>query len=149
MLLKRKEKDGKIKVIYESSNILASTYDTVTQDLTIIFKAGTQYKYAGVSKADYFRFEIADSQGAVFSSHIKKYLTTKLDAINPELIIEEVNKTKDDDAKALVDALVKKIITDMTYITDKSADLSIDVFGKKAEEIKKDIEKYFELKNKL
>jgi len=35
MILKRKEKDGIVKAIYSSSNICASVYNTVTNELTI------------------------------------------------------------------------------------------------------------------
>jgi hypothetical protein len=90
MLLKKVEKENFIKSLYESSNILASIYDTTTGDLEIIFKAGTKYKYANVSKTDYMRFEIADSQGAVFNTHIKKYAYEKLGNVNTELITEEL-----------------------------------------------------------
>jgi hypothetical protein len=89
MLLKKVEKDNLIKALYESSNILASIYDSTTGNLEIIFKAGTKYKYPNVSKTDYMRFEIADSQGAVFNTHIKKYTYEKLANVNTTLITEE------------------------------------------------------------
>jgi hypothetical protein len=73
MILKKQTKDNLVKAIYASSNICASTYDTQTKDLVIIFNNGGQYKYPNVSETDYTRFEIADSQGAIFNSHIKKY----------------------------------------------------------------------------
>jgi hypothetical protein len=91
MILKRQEQDNLIKVIYESSNIFASIYDTKTGDLEIIFKAGTKYKYPNVSKTDYMRFEVADSQGAVFNTHIKKYAFQKMGNVDTSLIIEELS----------------------------------------------------------
>lgn len=110
MILKRQEKDGKVKAMYESSNILASTYDTTTNDLTIIFKAGTQYKYTKVSKTDYMRFEIAESQGAVFNSHIKKYPTTKLESVDPARILSEATNLKAQEDRALLEAKKEKIL---------------------------------------
>ena len=90
MLLKRVEKEGKIKSIFESSNILASTYDTETKDLILIFKKGGQYRYPQVKMTDYTRFETADSQGVIFNSHIKKYSFVKMDAIDPTKIVESI-----------------------------------------------------------
>lgn len=94
MILKRKEKDGIIKAIYSSSNICASVYNTVTNELTIIFSNGGQYKYTEVTKTDYMRFETADSQGSVISSHIKKYTTSKLDNVDTTEILKEVEQLK-------------------------------------------------------
>jgi hypothetical protein len=90
MILKRQEKNGKIKAIYSSSNICASVFDTASNDLTIIFKHGGQYKYKGVSNTDYTRFEIAESQGSVLNTHIKKYSTEKLDNVDVSEILKEV-----------------------------------------------------------
>jgi len=90
MVLKRQEKEGVIKAIYSSSNICASVYNTVTNELTIIFKHGGQYKYKDVSKTDYTRFEIAESQGSVLNTHIKKYTADKLDNVNVTEILKEV-----------------------------------------------------------
>jgi hypothetical protein len=90
MILKKQEKNGKVKAMYSSSNICASVYDTATGDLTLIFNNGGQYQYAGVSKADYMRFEMADSQGSVMNTHIKKYPFTKLDKVDTTEILKEV-----------------------------------------------------------
>jgi hypothetical protein len=65
-------------------------YDTATGDLTLIFNNGGQYQYAGVSKTDYMRFEMADSQGSVMNTHIKKYSFTKLDKVDTTEILKEV-----------------------------------------------------------
>ena len=37
MILERVEKEGLVEAIYESSNIIASSYDKVKQDLNITF----------------------------------------------------------------------------------------------------------------
>ena len=92
MILKKQEKNGKIKAMYSSSNICASIYDTTTNELTLIFNNGGQYKYTGVSNTDYMRFEIADSQGSVMNTHIKKYPFTKLDKVDTTEILKEVEE---------------------------------------------------------
>lgn len=99
MILKRQEKDGVIKAMYSSSNICASTYNTVNNELTIIFNHGGQYKYADVTKTDYMRFELAESQGSVLNTHIKKYTSTKLDGVDTTEIIKEVEALKEDEVK--------------------------------------------------
>lgn len=90
MILKKQEKNGKVKAMYSSSNICASVYDTASGDLSLIFNNGGQYQYAGVSKTDYMRFEMADSQGSVMNTHIKKYPFTKLDKVDTTEILKEV-----------------------------------------------------------
>ncbi len=122
MILKRQEKDGKIKAMYESSNILASTYDTATNDLTIIFKAGTQYKYSKVSRTDYMRFEIAESQGAVFNTHIRKYPTTKLESVDASRILNEAANLLAEEQKALIEGKKKKIFEQIGAVTATAND---------------------------
>jgi hypothetical protein len=92
MILKRKEQEGVVKAIYSSSNICASTYNNVTNDLTLIFTYGGQYLYKGVSKTDYTRFEIADSQGSILNTHIKKYSSEKLGGIDVTEMIKEIKE---------------------------------------------------------
>jgi hypothetical protein len=94
MILKKQEKDNIIKAIYDSSNILASTYNKENMDLTLIFKKGAQYKYPNVTLTDYTKFEIAESQGIIFNSHLKKYTFEKLQEINPTELITEIDKLK-------------------------------------------------------
>lgn len=95
MILKKVEKNEKTKAIYSSSNICASTYDNVSGNLVLIFNNGGQYQYDGVSKTDYMRFEMADSQGSVMNTHIKKYPTTKLDKVDTTEILREVKELTD------------------------------------------------------
>ena len=116
MILKRKEKENKIKALYDSSNILGSTYDSNTGDLTLIFKAGTQYKYNGVSKSDYMRFEIAESQGKVFSSHIKKYSYVKLDNVDVSNISLEADDLKNQENAALIEAKKLEVVNKINYL---------------------------------
>jgi hypothetical protein len=102
MLLKRVEKDGEIKSLFESSTIIASTYEKGTRDLTIIFKNGGKYKYPQVAERDYFRFEISDSQGKTFNDYIKdKYTFDKLDTIDPIGILDSITEAKNENKKSV------------------------------------------------
>jgi hypothetical protein len=116
MLLKKQETDNKTKSIYESSNICASIYDKSTNALTIIFNNGGQYLYEGVTPGDYLRFEVADSQGAVFNSHIKKYAFQKLEKVDVKDILFEVNTIKTAEDKAKLDYAVKVMVDQMKAV---------------------------------
>jgi hypothetical protein len=99
MILKRQEKNGKIKAMYSSSTICGSVYDTATKDLTVIFNNGGQYKYPNVEATDYMRLETADSNGTAFSTYIKKKYTAfeKLDKLSDgalSMIIKEIDELK-------------------------------------------------------
>jgi hypothetical protein len=110
MLLRKQEKDGKIKTIYNSSNICASTYEKDTKGLTIIFTNGGQYRYIDVSQTDYTRFELADSQGSIFNSHIKKYTFEKLDKVDVKEIINEITVIKDQEEEIKKKYITNKMI---------------------------------------
>lgn len=116
MLLKTQEQDNKKKSIYASSNICASIYDKSTSALTILFNNGGQYVYEGVTNTDYTRFEMADSQGAVFNSHIKKYPFQKLDKVDVKDILVEVTKIQGAEDKAKIDYAVKVMIDQMKAV---------------------------------
>jgi hypothetical protein len=119
MILKRQEKNGKVKAMYSSSNICASVYDTATGDLTLIFNNGGQYQYAGVSKTDYTRFETADSQGVVMNTHIKKYPFTKLDKVDTTEILKEVEDLSvSAEPEVTPEMATKQMLGDMTSIID-------------------------------
>lgn len=113
MILKRQEKDGLIKAMYNSSNIVASIYNSKNNNLEVIFKSGTKYRYDGVTKSDYMRFEIADSQGKVFESHIKKYPTSKLENVDITKILDETTSLKKQEHDALVLAKKERLIKTM------------------------------------
>ena len=94
MIIKREENNGIVEAMYDSSNILSSLYDTNSNSLIIIFKNGGKYRYPNVSKSDYMRFEIAESQGVVFNTHIKKYSFEKLDNIDLEVLMNKIKESK-------------------------------------------------------
>lgn len=117
MVLKRQEKNGKIKAMYSSSNICASVFDTATNNLTLIFSHGGQYLYEGVSKTDYTRFETAESQGSVLNTHIKKYPTSKLDPIDTTDILKEVETLKGTaEVEVNPDVATKEMLESMSNI---------------------------------
>ncbi len=150
MILKRQEKDNKIKAIYDSSNILASIYDKNTSDLILIFSKGRQYKYPKVKNSDYTRFELSESQGKIFNSHIKPYTSEKLDDINPDLIVKEIAELKIIEDKLAIESkrniLVDSVDYLRAYITNGGDDrLLIDA---KVETIKTNADIYLKQLNK-
>lgn len=115
MILKRVEKENIIKSIYDSSNILASKYDKNTKNLTITFKRGAQYIYKNVSASDYMRFETAESQGEILNSHIKQYVFDKGDTVDANLIVEEIEKLKNEEVVKRQESIIsemEKIVSD-------------------------------------
>lgn len=138
MLLKKQETDNKVKSIYESSNICASIYDKDNSDLTIIFNNGGQYIYEGVTKNDYLRFEMADSQGAVFNSHMKKYLFKKLDKVDVKDILVEINSIKNAEDKVKIDYAIGVLIEKMKAVIQNyntTGELETGLLGKVREAI--------------
>ena len=106
MLLKKNEKGDIVKGIYESSNILTSEYNKKSKDLTIVFSYGGTYTYENVPLTDFTRFEIADSQGKVLNSHIKKYSFINNGKIDTKTIKEDIKKIKEDDIKDYLGVVV-------------------------------------------
>ena len=147
MLLKRIEKDGVIKAIYESINIVASVYNTNTNEMNLIFKAGTKYKYKDVSRADYLRFELADSQGTIFNTQFKKYLHEKMGNVDITKILEESTSIKKQEYDAAL-AVKKEKLTK----TLKGTVLLIDggkPFVQTLEVLKKDIDDFINKLNEI
>lgn len=116
MILKRVEKGNIIEALYDSSNVIASSYNKLTHQLQITFGKGDTYAYELVNPTDYLRFELAESQGKVFNSHIKKYSYVKLDSVDAQELITEADALKVAEAKALRDAKEKDLIDYMNVI---------------------------------
>lgn len=114
MLRKRIEKENLVKCIYESSTILASTYNNDNKNLTVIFNNGGSYTYTNVKGSDYLRFETDDSQGRILNSHIKQYQFIKNEKVDVAPIKEQlelaINEDKAKVAKEMVDSM-KAFIT--------------------------------------
>lgn len=102
MILERVEKDGIVKAIYESSNIVASSYDKVKKDLNITFKHGGNYTYQGVGDTDYMRFETAGSQGKVLNSNLKKYPFLKHEPVDVDEILEQIKDINEGEVNAML-----------------------------------------------
>lgn len=62
---------GWIETIFDSSNILYTTYFPKTKILYIAFARGGVYSYINVDQEFYDRFETTESQGKFFVSEIK------------------------------------------------------------------------------
>ena len=139
MILKRQEKDGIVKAMYDSSNIVASVYNNDTNDLEIIFKAGTRYKYPNVSKSDYMRFEIAESQGAVFNTHIKKYSYEKIGNVDISQLLTETTELKQQETKALLEGKKTELLAKLKYVVQVE---NTDLFVNALTTLNKDINSY-------
>lgn len=81
MLVERKEilnedkSSGYIEAIFNSDNVLKTTYFPNNQRLYIAFNRGDTYSYGNISKETYNEFEAADSQGKYFYANIKNKKT--------------------------------------------------------------------------
>lgn len=118
MILKRQEKDGKIKSMYSSSTVCASIFDTTTRDLIVIFNNGGQYKYPSVDLTDYTRFETSDSNGSTFNTYIKKKYTNfeKMDKLSDDsikVILDEIATLKGAEDEAVLQVLTKVMMETM------------------------------------
>ena len=91
MFIDRKENEGIISCLFKSSNILASDYNQEKKELTITFNAGRSYTYSDINHKDYTRFELAESQGEIFSKYIKKYTTKRNPDVNPTELLTKVS----------------------------------------------------------
>lgn len=135
MILKRQEVDNIITATYDSSNVLASIYNKNTSDLDVVFKSGQKYRYAGVSASDYMRLEIAESQGQVFNSHIKKYPFQKLETVDPSMILNEAADLKAQEDAAMLEGLKKELLDKVELI--KLIGGVITEWGKATEDTRK------------
>jgi hypothetical protein len=116
MLIKRTEKDGIVNGIYESSNIIASEYNNETKDLSITFKNGGKYLYGNVQGKTFARFEEADSQGKILSSHIKNlHSFVNLGTVDIDLVNEELKIAK----RESVASFGRLVIAQMQNIIDE------------------------------
>lgn len=118
MLIKKKENNGIIDALYESSNVLASNYNKNTKDLIITFIKGTRYRYKNVLINDYFRFELAESQGIAFTSHIKNHEVEKLSNVDAITLLNEIKTTIKDEQEALLKLKYETMISSMRSIIE-------------------------------
>lgn len=113
MLVERnehKEENGEvgyIESVFQSDNILKTTYFPKMQRLYIAFSRGHTYSYGNISSEFYEEFEEAESHGSFFHKKINNnisYPSRKEFTLYPEevkglrqIIKERLNKESDDD----------------------------------------------------
>lgn len=110
MLVERKEYKnnddsiGYIESIFDSGNILKTTYFPNNNRLYIAFKRGETYSYGNITHEMYNEFENAESHGKFFYTNIAKcpdkYPYRKEYTLYPSevnQIIEVIDKNKDKD----------------------------------------------------
>lgn len=112
MLVERKEyvdeetgAVGYIEAVFNSGNVLKTTYFPQSQRLYIAFSRGHTYSYGNFSKEVYDEFESCESQGKFFYKNIAnsgKYPTRKEFTLYPTEVQElkqivEDNKIEEDD----------------------------------------------------
>ena len=108
MLIERKEyvdeetgTVGYIEAVFNSGNVLKTTYFPNNQRLYIAFNRGHTYSYGNISREMYDEFEASDSQGKYFHEKINnklKFPTRKEFTLYPneikdlKNIVEEFNE---------------------------------------------------------
>ena len=137
MILRRESKGDKTTAYYKSSNVLSSVYDFANKTLEVTFKRGARYIYEGVENLDYMRFELADSQGKVLDTHIKKYRVSKLDDIEPKLVEDDIEKYVELEITNIVSSVVDRVLS---IISSSDTYNSPDILSKIAKECEKGIE---------
>lgn len=149
MLVKRNELEGVvIESLFSSSNILASSYNKDTRELILTFNKGGRYKYLDVSFNDYTRFEIAESQGSVFYSHINKHSSEKLTSVNPSELINEVEKRVKEEKIEIYNLKLEKMVNGMKEIIGYSESNTKLITKLKLENLKIVIDGYLEVVSK-
>tara|TARA_R110001606_G_scaffold117702_2_gene247432 strand:+ start:290 stop:721 length:432 start_codon:yes stop_codon:yes gene_type:complete len=129
MILERIQKDELVKAIYESSNIVASTYNKNNKDLNIIFKHGGSYTYQNVSESDYMRFETADSQGKILNSNLKSYAFLKHDNVDIDVVIKKIKTIKRQETSAM-ELGISKLMEEMVEHFRDTTSLDKDRVGR-------------------
>ena len=100
--IKKIEKENIIieNLIHDSSNILKTSYNYDTKQLTVTFKNGGVYYYNALPHSIYEEFKNSKSSGVYLNSSIKnKYTAVKKGAIDTVMVNEllaEVTKYKTD-----------------------------------------------------
>jgi len=110
------EKDGTIgyfEAIFNSSNVLKSTYFPKNNKLYISFSRGGTYSYCNIDQIIYDEFETSESQGIYFNENIKKapekYPPHKEFTLYPsevkdlKEVVEKTNKINEDQEIKLID----------------------------------------------
>jgi hypothetical protein len=88
---------------YNSSTVLASSYDYSTNELDVLFENGA-YRYIDVPAGIYHQFSTADSQGAALNQFIKggQFYCVKLQ--DEETTLDEFYANENDGDESQLDA---------------------------------------------
>lgn len=112
MIVERKEvlnEDGSVgyvEAVFDSDNILKTTYFPETQRLYIAFRRGHTYSYGNITPEIYNEFEDAESQGKFFHQKInkknshpyrKEFTLYPNEIDDAKKIIEEHKKSEEDE----------------------------------------------------
>jgi hypothetical protein len=118
MVLERVETGELVKALYESSNIVASTYNKNSKVLNIIFSSGGNYSYMNVKETDYLRFETAESQGQVFNKSIKNHEFLKHNKVDINETIKKIKQIKEDELRAMEVGIINLMKENLSYNED-------------------------------
>lgn len=78
MSVKKEQIAGKmIYTSIKSTSLKSASYDTLSENLRVMFNNGTTYEYRGVSSQTFTKFRLAKSQGKFFNENISKNYTYK------------------------------------------------------------------------
>jgi hypothetical protein len=68
------------KMIYtsiKSTSLKSASYDTLNENLRVLFNSGTAYEYKQVPSTTFTKFRLAKSQGKFFNENISNNFTYK------------------------------------------------------------------------
>lgn len=147
MILERVEKDGLVEALYESSNVVASSYNKNQNDLTVTFKNGGNYTYQGVSETDYVRFETAESQGKVLNANLKKYPFLKHEKVDVDDIIKRIKDVKNKELDAMLVG-IEDAMVDYTNSLHSIERSDYNYLEKKLDRVSEMIKIFKDMKNK-
>lgn len=78
MSVKKEQIAGKmIYTSIKSTSLKSASYDTLSENLRVMFVNGTTYEYKGVPSQTFTKFRLAKSQGKFFNENISKNYTYK------------------------------------------------------------------------
>ncbi len=61
-----------IDIIINSSNLKSASFNTESEDLTVVFNNGSIYEYEKVPWTKFTKFRLSESQGKYFNENIAK-----------------------------------------------------------------------------
>lgn len=100
------------KVWYDSSNVLYSECDDITDGLKVLrvtFKNGRTYQYYDVNVHDYLLFRENASQGVALNKFIKQYRCERIDDLNVDDIQSELEKLNASESLKTKNELFEKL----------------------------------------